>query len=141
MLCRSSDQWPVRGLRGIDVLAGDKHVRIAAGERWYSVFAALEAHKPPLTTAGGRSRNVGAVGFLLGAGLSSLSAGFGFSADMVTSWEVRRSLSLTSNTIRLEDPFFHFESPLEGHSLEWVNSKIVPSANVYICRLFWLPAR
>lgn len=89
-----SDAWPVRGVRGVDVLAGDKHVRIAAGEKWHSVFATLESHKPPLTTVGGRSRNVGAIGFLLGAGLSSLSAGYGFSADIVTSWEVRSPLSL-----------------------------------------------
>ncbi|KUI71881.1 Mitomycin radical oxidase [Cytospora mali] len=77
----------LRGLRGIDVLAGDRHVRIAAGEKWHSVLAALESHKPPLTTVGGRSPNIDAIGFLLGAGLSGLSAGFGFSADMVTSWE------------------------------------------------------
>ncbi|ROW13881.1 hypothetical protein VPNG_03633 [Cytospora leucostoma] len=78
----------MRGLRGVEVLAGDKHVRIAAGEKWRSVLAALESHKPPLTTASGRSRDVGAIGFLLGAGLSFFSAGYGFSADLVTAWEV-----------------------------------------------------
>ncbi|KUI59504.1 Cytokinin dehydrogenase 1 [Cytospora mali] len=55
----------MRGLRGVDVLAGDKHVRIAAGEKWHSVFAALESHKPLLTAVGGRSRNVGAIGSYL----------------------------------------------------------------------------
>lgn len=32
---------------------------------------------------------VGAIGFLLGGGLSSLSSRYGFGADMVSVWEVR----------------------------------------------------
>lgn len=78
----------MRGLRGVTVLPGEKHVRIAAGENWASVYAKLEAHEPPLTTAGGRSRAVGATGFLLGGGLSFFSARVGFSADLVIAWEV-----------------------------------------------------
>lgn len=53
-----------------------------------SVYSALEAHKPPLTTVGGRMPGVGAIGFLLGGGLSSLSSRFGFGADVVSVWEV-----------------------------------------------------
>lgn len=33
---------------------------------------------------------VGAVGFLLGGGLSSLSSRFGFGADVVSVWEVSK---------------------------------------------------
>lgn len=53
-----------------------------------SVYAALEAHKPSLTTVGGRMPGVGAIGFLLGGGLSSLSSRYGFGADVVSVWEV-----------------------------------------------------
>lgn len=78
----------MRGLRGIEILPGSDRVRIAAGEIWVSVFAALEAHEPPLTTLGGRMPGVGVVGFLLGGGLSNLSGRFGFGADFVDVWEV-----------------------------------------------------
>ncbi|KAK2597531.1 hypothetical protein N8I77_012312 [Diaporthe amygdali] len=78
----------MRGLRGVDVLPGEKTVRIGAGEHWGSVYAALEAHKPSLTTVGGRMPGVGAIGFLLGGGLSSLSSRYGFGADVVSVWEV-----------------------------------------------------
>lgn len=83
-----TNEGTVRGLRGVDILPDQKHVRIAPGERWASVLAKLEAHEPPLITVGGRSPKVGATGFLLGAGLSFLSGGYGFSADLVTAWEV-----------------------------------------------------
>ncbi|OAX85593.1 hypothetical protein ACJ72_00007 [Emergomyces africanus] len=78
----------MRGIKGITLLPGEKSVRIGAGEKWESVYAALEAHKPPLTALGGRMPTVGVVGFLLGGGLSNLSPGFGFGADMVSAWEI-----------------------------------------------------
>lgn len=81
----------MRGLRGVEVLPGGNVVRIAAGENWSSVYTALESRDAPLTTVGGRMPTVGVVGFLLGGGISSLSARFGFGADMVTTWEVRHS--------------------------------------------------
>jgi hypothetical protein len=77
-----------RGLRGIDILNGGERVRIAAGHTWDDVYAALEAHTPPLAVTGGRAGRVGVVGFLLGAGLSYFSTKYGFGADMVLAWEV-----------------------------------------------------
>ncbi|KAK8044576.1 hypothetical protein PG993_004600 [Apiospora rasikravindrae] len=77
-----------RGVRGIEILEGGTRVRIAAGHRWRDVYAALEAHDPPLTTAGGRAAQVGVVGFLLGGGISFFSNQHGFGADLVTAWEV-----------------------------------------------------
>jgi hypothetical protein len=79
----------MRGLRGVDVLPDEKVVRIAAGETWASVYTALESRDKPLTTVGGRMPSVGVIGFLLGGGISSFSARFGFGADMVVTWEVR----------------------------------------------------
>ncbi|KAK6840518.1 hypothetical protein PG995_016272 [Apiospora arundinis] len=78
----------MRGVRGIEILAGGTCVRIAAGHQWRDVYAALEAHDPPITTAGGRAAQVGVVGFLLGGGLSFFSHQRGFGADLVTAWEV-----------------------------------------------------
>lgn len=83
----------------MSILPDKKHVRIAAGEKWASVFAALESHEPPLVTAGGRSPDVGAMGFLLGGGLSFFSGGYGFSADLVTAWEVRISVPVPRSRI------------------------------------------
>ncbi|KAK8115918.1 FAD-binding domain-containing protein [Apiospora sp. TS-2023a] len=62
----------MRGVRGIEILDEGRRVRIAAGHRWNDVYAALEGHDPPLTTAGGRAGQVGR----------------GFGADLVRAWEV-----------------------------------------------------
>ncbi|OJD13546.1 hypothetical protein AJ78_06006 [Emergomyces pasteurianus Ep9510] len=78
----------MRGIRGVSILPSEKAVRIGAGEKWGSVYAALEEHKPSLTAVGGRMPGVGVVGFLLGGGLSNLSPGYGFGADTVSVWEI-----------------------------------------------------
>lgn len=78
----------MRGLRGVNVLPDETVVRISAGETWASVYTALESRDIPLTTVGGRMPSVGVIGFLLGGGISSFSARFGFGADMVVTWEV-----------------------------------------------------
>ncbi|KAG8409112.1 hypothetical protein J3459_017770 [Metarhizium acridum] len=65
--------------------ADGKTVEVGAGCKWEEVYSAFE----PLgkTAVGGRLGDVGVAGFLLGGGLSYLSAQHGFACDNVVSFE------------------------------------------------------
>ncbi|PHH58917.1 hypothetical protein CDD81_4154 [Ophiocordyceps australis] len=65
--------------------ANDQSVLVGAGCKWKDVYSALQ----PLGKAavGGRFGDIGVTGFILGGGLSYLSAQYGFACDNVLSFE------------------------------------------------------
>ncbi|KAM4057732.1 FAD binding domain-containing protein [Hirsutella rhossiliensis] len=78
-------------------------VHVGAGAKWDNVYSALQ----PLgkTAVGGRLSDVGVTGFMLGGGLSYLSAQYGFACDNVVSFEC----VLANGTIVQASPTSHLD--------------------------------
>ncbi|KAH8889611.1 FAD binding domain-containing protein [Thozetella sp. PMI_491] len=73
-------------LNGITLDVDAATVRVGPGNRWDDVAAALDGtHR---TVVGGRLGNVGVGGYLLGGGLSFLSAEYGWAADSILAFEL-----------------------------------------------------
>ncbi|KAF9024793.1 hypothetical protein BDP27DRAFT_1438090 [Rhodocollybia butyracea] len=68
-------------------------VKLGPGNKWSSVYAAMEPYH--LTTVGGRMPEVGVGGFFLGGGISLLSFQHGFGSDNILNYE----LVLSNGTI------------------------------------------
>ncbi|KAL3418333.1 FAD binding domain-containing protein [Phlyctema vagabunda] len=66
--------------------ADQKTADVRPGARWREAVKALEPYG--LTVVGGRIGDVGVGGFMLGGGLSFLSAQYGFACDNVVNYEV-----------------------------------------------------
>ncbi|XBB68540.1 FAD-binding protein [Nocardioides sp. WV_118_6] len=75
-----------RGLAGVRVDAARGSARIGAGTTWAEVAEAAAPHG--LTPLSGSAPGVGAIGFLLGGGLSPLGRTYGWASDYVRSAEV-----------------------------------------------------
>ncbi|GAA3532484.1 FAD-binding oxidoreductase [Nocardioides daeguensis] len=75
-----------RRLAGVVVDAGMQVARIGAGATWADVLAAAAPHG--LAPLAGSAPGVGAVGYLLGGGLSPLGRSFGWASDFVRSAEI-----------------------------------------------------
>lgn len=75
-----------RGLAGVEVDPGRGVARIGAGTTWAQVVEATAPHG--LTPLAGSAPGVGAVGYLLGGGLSPLGRSYGWGTDYLCSAEV-----------------------------------------------------
>ncbi|WGX98001.1 FAD-binding oxidoreductase [Nocardioides sp. L-11A] len=75
-----------RGLAGVEVDPATRIARIGAGATWADVIAAAAPHG--LAPLAGSAPGVGAVGYLLGGGLSPLGRSFGWASDFVRSAEI-----------------------------------------------------
>lgn len=75
-----------RELAGVHIDAAAVSARIGAGTTWGEVNAAAAAHG--LAPLAGSAPGVGAVGYLLGGGLSPLGRTYGWASDYVRSFEV-----------------------------------------------------
>ncbi|KAL0566280.1 hypothetical protein V5O48_015734 [Marasmius crinis-equi] len=76
----------LRKLNQIDLSLHDGTVKLGPGSTWGEVYAAMNPYN--LTTLGGRVKNVGVGGFLLGGGITFRSYTEGFSADHILNYEV-----------------------------------------------------
>ncbi|WGY01035.1 FAD-binding oxidoreductase [Nocardioides sp. QY071] len=75
-----------RGLAGVEVDPEMRLARIGAGATWAEVIAAAAPHG--LAPLAGSAPGVGAVGYLLGGGLSPLGRSYGWASDFVRSAEI-----------------------------------------------------
>ncbi|OBT60360.1 hypothetical protein VE03_10495 [Pseudogymnoascus sp. 23342-1-I1] len=78
----------------ITIAEDSETVVLGPGNRWLSVYAALEPMG--LVVVGGRDADVGVGGFLLGGGISFLSSAHGWASDNIEAFEV----VLSNGTIR-----------------------------------------
>jgi FAD/FMN-containing dehydrogenase len=74
------------GLNGISVSHDRSTVSVGPGNRWATVYAALDPLN--LTVAGGRVASVGVGGLTTGGGISFMSPRVGFTCDTVSNYEV-----------------------------------------------------
>ncbi|CAG8037152.1 unnamed protein product [Penicillium nalgiovense] len=89
-------------------LASDGVARVGSGCTWGEVYAWLEEHN--LSAIGGRDRQVGLGGFLLGGGMGALPNLYGLGADGVKNFEVSETWSLSA-LILLSEFAFRFCFP------------------------------
>ncbi|GAA1517644.1 FAD-binding oxidoreductase [Nocardioides humi] len=75
-----------RGLAGVEIDPVAGRARIGAGATWAEVIAAAAPHG--LAPLAGSAPAVGAVGYLLGGGLSPLGRTYGWATDHVRSFEI-----------------------------------------------------
>jgi FAD/FMN-containing dehydrogenase len=76
----------MRGLKAVDVDAGDRSVRAGAGLTWGELDATCQEHG--LAVTGGRVSSTGVAGLALGSGSGWLERAFGFTCDNVLSAQV-----------------------------------------------------
>lgn len=85
----NSDGGITVNMAGMSQVVVDEHLgvaRVGAGAKWGDVYGELE--KTNRTVVGGRLRDVGVGGLLLGGGLSHLSGLRGWACDNVRNYEV-----------------------------------------------------
>ncbi|KAI0794172.1 FAD binding domain-containing protein [Fomes fomentarius] len=85
----SIDGGPLISMANLNEVTFDKlsmTVRIGPGNRWEDVHKVLD--RTGVTVVGGRIGNVGVGGYILGAGLSFLSAEYGWAANNVLEFEL-----------------------------------------------------
>ncbi|ORY08724.1 FAD binding domain-containing protein [Clohesyomyces aquaticus] len=85
----SIDGGPLISTKNLNEVVFDREVmtvRVGPGNRWEDVHKALQGTN--VTVVGGRIGNVGVGGYILGGGLSFLSAQYGWAANNIVEFEV-----------------------------------------------------
>jgi FAD/FMN-containing dehydrogenase len=126
------------GVRGVEVDAGARRARIAAGSHARDVVAAAAAHG--LAFLAGSSPDVGAVGYTLGGGIGWLARRFGLACNSVRAAEVVTADGAVRRVDPRTDTDLFWALRGGGGSFAAVTSlevELFPLAEVHSGQLLW----